>query len=368
MRLALFIIIADMADLLRTYTEEELKQVVTDLGQPSYRAKQLAEWLFSHPVLSYDEMTNLPAAMRSSLEERFPLVPPRIIDSQTSRDGSRKYVLELDDGCCIETVAIPQEKNRLSVCLSTQVGCALQCQFCATGHEGFTRNLRADEIIDQVIVAQNDFDMRVSHVLAMGQGEPFLNYDNLMHALNVFNDPRRMMIGSRHITISTSGIIDGIEKLADEPDQFTLAVSLHAAIQELRDELMPKVSSQPLAMLHQALISYYEKTHRRFTLEYALIDHVNDSPACLDALVDFCQYLHCHVNLIPLNSTGDSAFKPSHPQTISHWQEVLSQHRIETTVRISRGSDIMGACGQLKNSFGSDVLPNVGTKVFHVKH
>ena len=158
-----------MADVLRTYSEENLKQVVTDLGQPSYRVKQLVEWLFVHPVLSYDEMTNLPASFRKALKERFPLLPPRIYNRQISCDGSRKYVLQLDDDSLIEMVAMPQEKDRLSVCLSTQVGCPLQCIFCATGREGFQRNLRADEIVDQVIIAQNDFNMRVSHVGAISQ-------------------------------------------------------------------------------------------------------------------------------------------------------------------------------------------------------
>lgn len=323
-----------------------------ELGQPSFRAQQLTEWLYQRHVSSYDEMTNLPAALRAALSERFPLTMPEIVNRQVSRDGTRKYLIEFDDGIRVETVAIPSRGgDRLTVCFSTQAGCAIGCAFCATGREGFARNLTPGEIVDQVLIAQDDMGKRVTNVVGMGQGEPFLNYDNTMAALRILNNKKGLEIGARHISVSTCGILPGIERFSEEPEQFTLAVSLHAARQGVRDLLMPNVARFKLGNLKSALQEYIAKTNRRVTLEYIMIDGVNDADEDLKALQKFCANLLCHVNLIPINAIEGSVFQPSEPETINRWLNAIQKKGTEATLRDSRGSDIDGACGQLKNTF-----------------
>lgn len=337
---------------IKTYALSELPSLVKELGQPSFRAQQLTEWLYQRHASSYDEMTNLPAALRAALSERFPLTMPEIVNRQVSRDGTRKYLIEFDDGIRVETVAIPSRGgDRLTVCFSTQAGCAIGCAFCATGREGFARNLTPGEIVDQVLIAQDDMGKRVTNVVGMGQGEPFLNYDNTMAALRIINNKKGLEIGARHISVSTCGILPGIERFSEEPEQFTLAVSLHAARQGVRDLLMPNVARFKLGNLKNALQEYIAKTNRRVTLEYIMIDGVNDADEDLKALQKFCANLLCHVNLIPINAIEGSVFQPSEPETINRWLNAIQKKGTETTLRDSRGSDIDGACGQLKNTF-----------------
>lgn len=240
--------------------------------------------------------------------------------------------------------------QRLTVCFSTQVGCAIGCAFCATGKEGFVRNLTPGEMVDQIVLAGHDMGMRVSNVVAMGQGEPFLNYDNTLAALRFMNAKDGLGIGARHITISTCGILKGIERLADEPEQFTLAVSLHSAVQSTRDALMPHMKNAPLHHLHTALERYIEQSGRRVSLEYLLLKDLNDDEAHLAALKEFCRGLLCHVNVLPFNEVAGSPFQPSSAKTRTKWVNQMEAAGIETTVRDSRGSDIEGACGQLKNA------------------
>lgn len=330
---------------------QEIEDLVKKAGQPAFRMKQLREWLFVRWADSYDEMTNLPLAFREQLASEAPLTKPIALDRQVSRDGTRKYVLELSDGLCVETVAIPSKNDgRLTVCFSTQVGCAMACAFCATGHEGFTRNLGMGEIVDQVLFAQEDMGMRVSNLVAMGQGEPFLNYETLIDALHVLNDPKGIAIGARKITVSTCGILDGITRFAKEPEQFTLAISLHSAVQQTRDALMPRVANQPLDELKKTLTAYLARTNRRVTFEFLLIEGLNDSQDELDALLAFCDGLLCHVNLLPVNPVEGSPFQPSSRKTADAWIEACEAAGISATYRQSRGADIQGACGQLKNS------------------
>ena len=240
--------------------------------------------------------------------------------------------------------------SRLTVCFSTQVGCAIGCSFCATGQEGFSRNLDIGEILDQIFVVQNDFGQRASNIVAMGQGEPFLNYDNTLAALHIMNHPKLLGIGARHITVSTCGILNGINKFAHVDKQFTLAISLHSARQNIRDELMPHMKNQNLDELKTSLKNYISLTNRRVTLEYMLIKKVNDSEKDLSALLKFCGGLLCHVNLLPLNPVSHSPFQPSDQKTAYKWINTLKKKGIEATLRNSRGKDIAGACGQLKNS------------------
>lgn len=325
---------------------------MASLGQPKFRSQQLYEWLYLRRAASYGEMTNLPAALRDRLEACAPLHTPRIVEDSASSDGTRKFLISFHDGVCVEAVGIPsRDGRRLTVCFSTQAGCPMECAFCATGQEGLTRNLVPGEIVDQVLIVQEAFGRRVSNLVGMGQGEPFLNYDNTLAALRILNDPKGIAIGSRHISVSTCGVIPGIERLAGEPEQFTLAVSLHSAVQETRTALMPKTAAFPLPRLKRALKAYVEQTNRRVTIEYIMIDGVNDTDAELDALLAFCKGLLCHVNLIPMNAVPGSPYQPSRPGTVAAWLAAVEKRGIEGTLRDSRGSDIAGACGQLKNTY-----------------
>lgn len=326
---------------------EDLSSVVRELGIPRFRADQILSWLYNKGVGSYDEMTNLPRSMREQLDTAYPLYCPSIVDRQTSMDGSVKYLLKFQDGALAETVALPSPDGRLSVCVSSQSGCAMACAFCATGKAGLTRDLYPGEIVDQLLSVQSDFDERITNVVVMGQGEPFANYDNVIDALRIINHPKYLNIGARHITVSTCGIIKGIERLSSEPEQFTLAISLHSAEQAVRDELMPMMKQQNLSNLKTSLVEYTQKTNRRFSFEYALMSGINDSQKALDALKGYCKGLLCHVNLIPLNEIPSSPFKPVSAQTMEEWKTSLEHSGIPASVRKSRGSDIAGACGQL---------------------
>lgn len=342
-------------------TEAELEDLVTSWGYPRFRAKQIHEWVHRHHAASFDTMSNLPKDLRTKLSEFFPLETVKIFDRQISLDGTRKYVVTLADGSLVETVGMPVyyrdgSLDRLSVCVSSQVGCPMACQFCATGREGLTRNLTAAEIIAQVALVQEDFQERVSNVVVMGQGEPFLNYDEVLAALRILNSRDDFNIGARHITLSTCGIIDGIDRLSQEPEQFTLAVSLHSALQKKRDRLMPKVAKQPLSDLKKAVERYTQSTNRRVSFEYLLIKDINDSEEDLRALLDFCDGLLCHVNLLPVNTVEGSPLQAASPATAKHWVETLIHYGVETSFRKSRGADIDGACGQLKNKLAQGSL------------
>jgi 23S rRNA (adenine2503-C2)-methyltransferase len=357
---------------IKAYDHNGLVELMQTLNQPPYRVKQLEKWLYAKAVSNYSQMTDIPVSMSSLLVNNFPLDTPTILDRQISQDGTRRYLLQFADGATAECVGIPSE-DRLTVCFSTQSGCAMGCTFCATGSLGLTRSLGPGEMVDQLSIVAADFKTRVSNAVAMGQGEPFANYSATLGALRLINDNKLLNIGARHITVSTCGIIQGIQRFAGEPEQFTLAVSLHSAVQKTRDRIMPKMAGQPLEALHAALREYTDKSGRRPTLELALIRGVNDTTAEVDALLGFCRSLHCHVNLIPLNvsqsakATGSHGgasrphssiaartqgattgrLEPSDMATVRHFANALVHYGIETSVRISRGADIDGACGQL---------------------
>lgn len=332
---------------IRLLTLEELQDLVKELGQPAFRAKQLNEWIHDKNVCSFDEMTNLPAALREKLSERFSFNVPVELVKQVSKDGSRKYLLQFSDGVSVETVGMPN-RNKLAVCISSQAGCAMGCAFCATGLAGLSRSLTAQEMVDQVLHVARDFGERVTSVVFMGQGEPFANFDATVQALRILNDPDGLAIGARHLTVSTCGVIPGIRRFAELPEQFTLAISLHSAIQGTRSQLMPGVKKYTLLRLHEAIQLYVEKTGRRPTYEFAMIDGINDTNPEMQALVDFCAGTLCHVNLIQLNNIPDSPFRPSPIEKVESLQRRLTMHGVETTIRNSRGSDIDAACGQLK--------------------
>lgn len=331
---------------LRSLSHEELLTLVTELGWPSFRAKQVEDWLWKHHVSSFDEMTNVPAALRKQLAERGTLGDVSEVTRQVSNDGSRKYLIEYADGTRAECVGMPT-RNRLAVCVSTQAGCRMGCVFCATGMGGFSRSLTATEMFDQVTHVADDFQTRVSSVVMMGQGEPFNNYDNVLAALRMLNSPNGAGIGARHLTVSTCGIVPMIRRFAKEPEQFTLAVSLHSAVQATRNLLMPGVRKYSLGRLHEVMEEYVEKTGRRPTYEYALIGGVNDNANELDALCDFTRGTLAHVNLIQLNDLEGSKLKPSTTEKAELFVRVLASVGVEATIRNSRGADIDAACGQL---------------------
>jgi 23S rRNA (adenine2503-C2)-methyltransferase len=292
-------------------------------------------------------MTDLPAAVRETLAERYRLGVASVLDRRVSADGTRKYLVGLADGASVEAVGLPAG-GRLTVCFSTQAGCAMGCAFCATGRGGLSRDLGPGEIVDQVALVARDFGGRVSNAVAMGQGEPFANYDATLAAVRFMNAKDGLGIGARHLTVSTCGLLPGIARFATEPEQFTLAVSLHSAVQATRDRLMPGVRAYPVSALRAALAAYSATTGRRPTLEYALVAGVNDTAEEMAALVAFCSGLLCHVNLIPVNPIDGADFSRSGPTIAKRFAEALKRSGTETSVRVERGADIDAACGQLR--------------------
>ena len=332
---------------LHDISHAELLAALEELGQPKFRAKQVEEWLWEKGVTSFDEMSNLPKTLRAALAERFTLGGMEQLAKQISEDGSRKYLLRLADGASVECVGMPTGQ-RLAVCASTQAGCAMGCAFCATGAAGLTRSLTASEIYGQVMHVRDDFGTRVTSVVLMGQGEPFANYDATVAALRRFNSPDGLGIGARHLTVSTCGVIPQILRFAREPEQFTLAVSLHSAVQRTRNLLMPGVKRWSLLNLYEAMGTYVDLTGRRPTYEYALIRGINDTDEELASLVDFCRGTLAHVNIIQLNNVPGSKFQPSSEARAGEFVRRLGQVGVEATVRVSRGADIDAACGQLR--------------------
>lgn len=336
---------------LRELSRKELTELLQELGQPAFRAKQIESWIWEKGARSFDDMTNIPKSLRAELAQSCTLGGVREVACQRSQDGSRKYLLAFEDDVKVECVGMPSGQ-RLTVCASTQAGCGMGCAFCATGAAGLTRSLTAGEIFDQVAHVRDSFGCRVTGVVMMGQGEPFANYDATLSALRKLNSPAGMGIGARHLTVSTCGIIPMIMRFSKEPEQFTLAVSLHSAVQRTRDALMPGVKRYSLLRLYDAMGEYTQRTGRRPTYEYALIRGVNDSDEELTYLCDFCRDTLCHVNIIQLNEVPGSKFQPSSPRRANEFVKRLGAAGVEATIRQSRGADIDAACGQLRQRIG----------------
>ena len=334
---------------LRSMTHGQLQELMSELGQPAFRVKQIEEWVWRKNVSSLDEMSNLPKTLRHVLQDRVTLDSAEEIARQLSADGSRKYLLRFPDGVSVECVGMPS-KGKLTACASSQAGCGIGCAFCATGMSGLTRSLSAGEIYEQVMHVRDDFGRRVTSVVLMGQGEPFANYTETLAALRRLNSPDGAGIGARHLTVSTCGIIPMIKRFANEPEQFTLAVSLHSAVQRTRDMLMPGVKKYSLIHLYDIMNEYVNKTGRRPSYEFALIRGVNDSDNEIAALCDFCRDNLAHVNLIMLNEVKGSKFQPSTNERAREFVRRLTSVGVEATIRDSRGSDIDAACGQLRQS------------------
>ncbi len=327
-------------------TREEILQVVRTLGQPDYRAQQIAEWVYRKGARLYDEMTNLPLSLRQALPELLPLRRLEVVRAQQSADGTVKYLFALADGERVEAVFLPYD-DRTSVCISSQVGCAAGCRFCATAQMGFTRNLTAGEMVDEVLSIRQISGQRISHVVYMGMGEPLWNLQELVKSILLLN--REVGISQRHITVSTVGVVPAIYELAQHRLQITLAISLHAPNDELRARIMPVGRKWKVQELIDAAQHYTEVTGRKVTFEYLLLRGVNDEPHHAHALARLVKGLVCNVNLIPFNQveTPDGFVRPE-PSRVARFRRVLEEAGIAVTQRVEKGHDISAACGQLK--------------------
>lgn len=334
----------NLLDLTPAQALAALREHATATGEPAYRAAQVVRHLWERPVAGFEAMTSLPVTLRSALAGRFSIPRLELIERQTSADGTEKFLFRLPEGQEIETVAIP-EGGRLTLCISSQAGCALQCAFCATGRMGFQRNLAAWEIAAQVReMALLDPPIAVTNVVFMGMGEPMMNWPAVDTALTILNSPQGLGIGARHITVSTVGVLPGIVALGERPEQFRLAISIHAPSDELRRELMPVNIKYPLA----DVIAQAKRFDRRVTFEYVMLGDVNDAPEHARLLAALARDCRAFVNLIPLHEGGSLEFKGSPPERISSFARTLREAGVEVAVRKSRGKDIAAACGQLR--------------------
>ncbi len=335
---------------LRSMTQPELAGVLKALGQPAFRARQVFSWLHKG-VRSYEEMTNLPKALRDSLEENYPLHAPEVVRRQESqKDGTVKYLWRLSDGNCVETVLMRYHYGN-TVCISTEVGCRMGCAFCASTLGGLVRRLEPHEMLEQVLFTQVDSGLPVSHIVLMGIGEPLDNFDNVLRFLELVNSPEGMNISMRHISLSTCGLVPKIDRLAEKKLQLTLSVSLHAPSDEIRNTLMPVNQAYPIETLLAACRRYYAATNRRISFEYAMIDGVNDTEAAARLLLKQLKGLPAHLNLIPLNRVEESPLKPSTRQAVARFQKLLEDGGVPATVRRTLGGEIDASCGQLRRKY-----------------
>lgn len=331
---------------LRSLNTEELKGLMSELGEPAYRAGQLFKWLAQGA--EYKDMTNIPAALREKLAARYRAYRSPVLNRQDSSDGTVKLLWQLHDGNSVESVLMRYEYG-CTVCVSTEVGCAMGCAFCASTKGGFIRNLDPGEILEQVIFTGLETGNRISHIVLMGIGEPFMNYDNVIKFLNLVNDPAGVGIGMRKISLSTCGLVDGIDKLAELNVQLTLSVSLHSARQEVRKTIMPVANRYGLEELGSACREYFRRTGRRISYEYAMIDGVNDSDEDAQILARWVKSAGGgHVNMIRLNSIEESPLKPSPEKRVRAFEKALNDRGVTATVRRRLGADIDAACGQLR--------------------
>ena len=326
---------------------EEIEEDFARIGEPRFRAKQVFEWL-AKGVRDFDGMSNLPKALRDKLKAEYNLYQPKILSKQVSeQDGTIKYLWELQDGNAVETVVMSY-KHGNTICVSCQVGCRQGCAFCASTIGGLVRSLEPFEILDEVMQSQMDSGKRISNIVLMGIGEPLDNFDNVMRFLKLVNHPQGMNIGQRHITLSTCGLTERFDDLADQDLQITLTVSLHAPDDETRSRIMPANRGRGVEELMRCCRRYYERTGRRVSFEYAMIDGVNDTQYHANLLAQHARYVGAHVNLIPLNYVEERPFKPTTPGHLKAFIRILEDAGVNVTVRRKLGSDVDASCGQLR--------------------
>ncbi|MDZ7672208.1 MAG: 23S rRNA (adenine(2503)-C(2))-methyltransferase RlmN [Halanaerobiales bacterium] len=340
------------------FNQNELKKEFDEQKIQSFRAKQVFNWIYKNGVLDFSNMSNLPSGLVTKLNDKYELNTLKLNKKLVAEDGTQKYLWETNDNNLVESVFLPYEdENRYSICVSSQIGCSIGCKFCATGIDGLKRDLSTAEIIEQILKIQIDISHesfgspKITNIVFMGMGEPFLNYNNVMDAVRVLNDQNGLNIGMRRMTISTSGIVDKIKKLADNNDQIGLAISLNAPNDKLRDKLMPINKKYNLSKLFDAVDYYIKKTNRRVTFEYVLIKDVNDSDVHINQLISLLKNKLVHVNLIPVNPVPELNIKKPQKYKVENFKNELEKVRIPVSIRIEKGTNIKAACGQLRSSF-----------------
>lgn len=332
-------------------TLEELQELMAQMGEAKFRAKQIFGWLHDKQVHTFSEMTNLSQTLRAKLEAETKIGGVTMVERLLSKeDGTRKYLFALENGSVIESVLMQYDYGN-TVCVSTQAGCRMGCRFCASTLDGVERSLTPSEMLSQVYEIQKDLGQRISGVVLMGSGEPLDNYENVLRFIRLLNDPAGQNMGQRHITLSTCGLIEKMYDLAEENLQITLAVSLHAPNDEIRRQIMPVAKANPMDRLLKACVDYAEHTKRRITFEYALIQGVNDSDVCARELGEKLHGMLCHVNLIPMNPVKERNFTKSSAAQVQRFAQLVQHSGVETTIRRRLGSDIDAACGQLRRKY-----------------
>lgn len=334
---------------------EELVSILQQLNEPPFRAKQIATWLHKKRVWQWDKMSDLPTKLRNQLPQIFDLYVPEVVFIKDSSDKTRKLLLRLSDSQLIESVVIPaspalygQASDRITLCVSTQVGCAYGCRFCASGLDGWKRNLSPAEIVAQLLLAEQKLQILIDNIVFMGMGEPLANFDNLLKAIDILNAPWGRNIGARHITISTSGLAPRIRQLADQPRQVRLAISLHGATDDIRSQIMPINRKYPLAELLDACTEYSRKKKQHLTFEYILIAGLNDSPSQAIELAKIARPLRAKINLIPYNQVPGLPWQRPSLEVQEAFLRTLRSHHVKATLRREKGHDIAAACGQLR--------------------
>ena len=332
---------------IKDYNLEELKEELKSIGEKPFRAEQIFKWLYQDKVKSFDDMTNLSLELREKLKENYTICNFKILKKQESSDGTKKYLFDVLDGNAIETVLMSYHHG-YSICVSSQIGCKMGCKFCASTGIKFVRSLTSGEIVEQILAVEQDENIRISNIVFMGIGEPLDNFDNVINAVKIINNPKGLNIGARHISISTSGLVPMIYKLAEQNTQCTLSISLHATTNEKRSSMMPVNNAYNIEELIQACKDYIKVTNRRISFEYALAKDNNDNLEDAKRLVKLLKGMLCHVNLIPINKIENGAYSKSSNENIMKFRDYLNDHGIVATIRRELGSDIDAACGQLR--------------------
>lgn len=332
---------------IKDYNLEDLKEEMVFLGEKPFRAEQIFKWLYQENITSFDEMTNVSLELREKLKEKYTLCVYKILKKQMAKDGTKKYLFDILDGNAIETVLM-EYHHGYSLCVSSQVGCKMGCKFCASTGIDFVRNLSSGEIVEQLLAVEREENIKISNVVFMGIGEPLDNYENVINAIKIINNQKGINIGARHISISTSGLVPKIYKLADENIQCTLSISLHATTDEKRSSMMPVNNAYNIEELLKACKYYISKTNRRISFEYALAKNNNDNLEDAERLADLLHGMLCHVNLIPINEIENGKYLQSSNENIIKFRDYLNSKGIVATIRRELGSDIDAACGQLR--------------------
>ena len=332
---------------IKDYNLEELKEELKSIGEKTFRAEQIFKWLYQDKVKSFDDMTNLSLELREKLKENYTICNFKILKKQESSDGTKKYLFDVLDGNAIETVLMSYHHG-YSICVSSQIGCKMGCKFCASTGIKFVRSLTSGEIVEQILAVEQDENIRISNIVFMGIGEPLDNFDNVINAVKIINNPKGLNIGARHISISTSGLVPMIYKLAQQNTQCTLSISLHATTNEKRSSMMPVNNAYNIEELIQACKDYIKVTNRRISFEYALAKDNNDNLEDAKRLVKLLKGMLCHVNLIPINKIENGEYTKSSNENIIKFRDYLNDHGIVATIRRELGSDIDAACGQLR--------------------